>query len=423
MIQLKGKGLSDGIAFGTIKYFEEKQTISNCDLQERVLIFADRLNAQTISEADKSKVSGICTVNDSPSSHAVMIAKAMGIPVILADIQNTLKKYDGKLGIIDGETGDIFIDPDQKICSLMSEKNRKFKEKKARLISLKGKESITKDEKKIDLLATANKIGDLNSVIENDAEGIGLFRSEFLFSNNQEYPTEELQFQYYKRILERMEDKPVVIRTVDIGGDKQAEYMNFIKIENPALNLRGIRTSLKNPESFKTQLRALYRASVFGNLSIMFPMIISLEEVLLIKEMISQVKKELTLERVPFYDKVPIGLMIETPSAAMISDLLAEHVDFFSVGTNDLAQYTLAIDRQTRTMQKSFDPAHPSIMRMIKLIIDNAHTAGIKVCICGQLANNLSQIKNLLELNIDKISVSPNNILPVREIIRNYKKV
>ena len=421
MIRLKGKGIAEGIGFGTIKFLDESLTVSSQNLYEKIIIFSKKLNANAISKADKSMIRGICTIEDSSSSHSVIIAKSLGIPVILMD-NIDLKDFDGKMGIIDGSTGEVFVEPDKKACAVMSNKSDELKEKQARFTALKGKETVTLDGKKINLFATANKISDLNSILENDAEGIGLFRSEFLFLNDNECPTEELQFQYYKRILERMGNKPVVIRTADIGGDKQADFIDFSKNNNPALNLRGIRTSLTNPMLFKIQLRALYRASIYGNLSIMFPMIISLEEVLKIKEIISQVKKELTLEEIPFNDKVPLGIMIETPSAAMISDLLAKEVDFFSIGTNDLAQYTLAVDRQTRTMESSFNPAHSSVMRLIELIIRNAHKAKIKVCICGQLSDDFSQIEKLIEMGADEISTSPYNILPIREIIRNYTK-
>ena len=418
MIKLNGKGMCKGITLGTIIYLDENQTVSLKDHKSSFIIFADKLSVNLISKIDEKQIVGICTINTSENSHAFILAKTMGIPIISLESNIDLKQYNGKLGIINGNTGEILIDPDPKTCYNMKD----IKEKQERLIELKGKESITHDGRKINILATANKISDINAVIENDAEGIGLFRSEFLFINEREYPTEDLQFEYYKYILEKMKNKPVVIRTADIGGDKNTEYINIRQNNNPALSIRGIRASLKNLDYFKIQIRALYRASIYGNLSIMFPMVISLEEVIAVKKIIAKVKKELTLEGISFCDKVPLGIMIETPSAVMISDLLADQVDFFSIGTNDLAQYTLAVDRQTKTLESSFNPAHPSIMRMIKHVIHNAHSAGIKVCICGQLTDDINHITDLIELDADEISTSPQNILQIREIIRDYKQ-
>lgn len=422
MIRLNGKGMCKGITLGTIKYLDKNRTLSSVNQNSSFIVFADSLSINTISKIDAKQIAGICTVNLNESSHAFILAKTWGIPIVSLEDNIDLKQYNEKFGIINGNTGEIIIDPDPKTCCDIKGKIKDIKEKQERLLKLKGKESITLDGRKINILATANKISDINAIIENDAEGIGIFRSEFLFLNEPEYPTEDLQFEYYKHILERMKNKPVVIRTADIGGDKSTEYINIRQNNNPALNIRGIRASLKNPDYFKIQLRALYRASIYGNLSIMLPMIISLEEVIEAKRIIAEVKKELTLEEISFYDKTPLGIMIETPSAVMISDLLAEQVDFFSIGTNDLTQYTLAVDRQTKTMKKSLNPAHQSVIRMIERVIHNAHSAGINVCICGQLADDLNHITSLIELEADEISTSPLNILPIREIIRNYKK-
>lgn len=322
------------------------------------------------------------------------------------------------MAIIDGFTGTIYVDPDEETLAKMQEKRAKDLEQKELLNQLKGKENVTKSGQKINVYANIGNVSDLGAVLKNDAGGVGLFRSEFLYLENSTYPTEEQQFAAYKQVVESMAGKKVIIRTLDIGADKQVDYFNLAKEENPALGYRAIRICLTRPEIFKTQLRALYRASVYGNLSIMFPMIISVKEVRKIKEIIEEVKAELREEGLPFKEDVELGIMIETPASVMMSHELAKEVDFFSVGTNDLTQYTLAIDRQNLALDEFYDPHHPAVLAMIKMAADNAHAEGKWIGICGELGADLELTEEFLKMGLDELSVSPAMVLPLRKKIR-----
>ena len=329
-----------------------------------------------------------------------------------------MTKYDGKMAVIDGFTGMLYIDPDEETMKVMEEKRAKDQEQKALLEQLKGKENVTKSGQKINVYANIGNVSDVGAVLKNDAGGIGLFRSEFLYLENSDFPTEEQQFAVYKQVAENMAGKKVIIRTLDIGADKQVDYFGLDKEENPALGYRAIRICLTRKEIFKTQLRALYRAAMFGNISIMFPMIISVAEVHEIKAIIAEVKEELKNEGIPFKDDVELGVMIETPASVMISRELAKEVDFFSVGTNDLTQYTLAIDRQNAKLDKFYDPHHPAVLAMIKMAADNAHAEGAWIGICGELGADLELTEEFLKMGLDELSVSPAMVLPLRKRIR-----
>ena len=326
--------------------------------------------------------------------------------------------YSGSEAIIDGFTGTLYIDPDEATLKEMQEKREKDLEQKALLEQLKGKENITKSGQKINVYANIGNVSDLGAVLKNDAGGIGLFRSEFLYLENTDFPTEEQQFSVYKKVAESMAGKKVIIRTLDIGADKQVDYFNLDKEENPALGYRAIRICLTRPEIFKTQLRALYRAAVFGNISIMFPMITSVGEVRKIKEIIADVKEELKNEGIPYKEDVELGIMIETPASVMVSRELAKEVDFFSVGTNDLTQYTLAIDRQNSKLDEFYDPHHPAVLAMIKMAAESAHAEGAWIGICGELGADLELTEEFLKMGLDELSVSPSMVLPLRKRIR-----
>ena len=327
-------------------------------------------------------------------------------------------QYDGKMAVIDGFTGILYVDPDEETLARMQEKRAKDLEQKELLNQLKGKENVTRSGQKINVYANIGNVSDLGAVLRNDAGGIGLFRSEFLYLENSTFPTEEQQFAVYKQVAESMAGKKVIIRTLDIGADKQVDYFNLDKEENPALGYRAIRICLTRPEIFKTQLRALYRAAVYGNLSIMFPMIISVSEVTKIKEIIAEVQAELKAEGIPYKEDVELGVMIETPAAVMVSRELAKEVDFFSVGTNDLTQYTLAIDRQNQKLDTFYDPHHPAVLAMIKMAADNAHAEGKWIGICGELGADLELTEEFLKMGLDELSVSPALVLPLRKKIR-----
>ena len=342
----------------------------------------------------------------------------MNIPAIIGMGEDLLKEYSGRDAIIDGFTGTLYIDPDEETMKAMQEKREKDLEQKALLEQLKGKENITKSGQKINVYANIGNVSDLGAVLKNDAGGIGLFRSEFLYLENTDFPTEEQQFSVYKQVAESMAGKKVIIRTLDIGADKQVDYFGLDKEENPALGYRAIRICLTRPEIFKTQLRALYRAAMFGNISIMFPMIISVGEVLKIKEIIAEVKEELKNEGIPYKEDVELGIMIETPASVMVSRELAKEVDFFSVGTNDLTQYTLAIDRQNSKLDEFYDPHHPAVLAMIKMAAENAHAEGAWIGICGELGADLELTEEFLKMGLDELSVSPSMVLPLRKRIR-----
>lgn len=390
-------------------------------IDEPVIIAADDLVPSETVQLDKEKVLGFVTAQGSSNSHTAILARTMNIPAVINVGEDLKEEYDGKEIILDGFSGKIYIEPDSSIISYMEEKRQAEEERRHLLENLKGRETITKSGQKVNLYANIGNTSDLKAVLENDAEGIGLFRSEFLYLENEDFPTEEQQFKVYKEVAERMEGKKVIIRTLDIGADKQASYFNLPKEENPAMGYRAIRICLNQQDIFKTQLRALYRASAHGNISIMFPMIISVDEVREIKRIIEEVKAELRSEGHEFRDDVELGIMIETPAAVMISDLLAKEVDFFSIGTNDLTQYTLAIDRQNPKLDKIYNPHHEGLLRMLKMVADNAHREGKWVGICGELAADLELTETFLSMGFDELSVSPAFVLGLREKIRDHQ--
>ncbi len=384
-----------------------------------LIICADDLAPSETVQLDKSKVLAFVTQKGSLNSHTAILARTMNIPAVIGVGEALNPEFDGKPAVVDGYTGEVFIEPDADTLALLKLKQQEDEKKKALLQELKGKENITLDGRKINIFANIGGLSDIGAVLVNDAGGIGLFRSEFLYLENNNFPSEELQFATYKKVLESMAGKKVIIRTLDIGADKKIEYFDLDAEENPALGYRAIRICLTRQDIFKTQLRALYRASVFGNLSIMFPMIIAREEILEIKKIINEVKIELAAENVPFSDDVEIGIMIETPAAAVISDILAPEVDFFSVGTNDLTQYTLAIDRQNPKLDGFYDPHHESVLRLIQFAADSAHKNGKWIGICGELGADLSLTERFLKMGIDELSVSPSLVLSLRDKVRN----
>ena len=388
------------------------------EMTEPCIIAADDLAPSETVQLDKSKVLGFATMYGSSNSHTAILARTMNIPAVIGLGEDLLTKYDGKMAVIDGFTGMLYIDPDEETMKVMEEKRAKDQEQKALLEQLKGKENVTKSGQKNNVYANIGNVSDVGAVLKNDAGGIGLFRSEFLYLENSDFPTEEQQFAVYKQVAENMAGKKVIIRTLDIGADKQVDYFGLDKEENPALGYRAIRICLTRKEIFKTQLRALYRAAMFGNISIMFPMIISVAEVHEIKAIIAEVKEELKNEGIPFKDDVELGVMIETPASVMISRELAKEVDFFSVGTNDLTQYTLAIDRQNAKLDKFYDPHHPAVLAMIKMAADNAHAEGAWIGICGELGADLELTEEFLKMGLDELSVSPAMVLPLRKRIR-----
>lgn len=388
------------------------------EMTEPCIIAADDLAPSETVQLDKSKVLGFATMYGSANSHTAILARTMNIPAVSGLGETLSSQYDGKMAVIDGFTGILYVDPDEETLARMQEKRAKDLEQKELLNQLKGKENVTRSGQKINVYANIGNVSDLGAVLKNDAGGIGLFRSEFLYLENSTFPTEEQQFAVYKQVAESMAGKKVIIRTLDIGADKQVDYFNLDKEENPALGYRAIRICLTRPEIFKTQLRALYRAAVYGNLSIMFPMIISVSEVKKIKEIIAQVQAELKAEGIPYKEDVELGVMIETPAAVMISRELAKEVDFFSVGTNDLTQYTLAIDRQNQKLDTFYDPHHPAVLAMIKMAADNAHAEGKWIGICGELGADLELTEEFLKMGLDELSVSPALVLPLRKRIR-----
>lgn len=384
---------------------------------EPVIIVADDLAPSETVQLEKDMVLSFVTVHGSVNSHTAILARTMAIPALIGTEELPLDDtVDGKLAVVDGLNGKIYVEPDAQTLEEMKKRRQAELEKKELLQLLKGKENVTLDGKKIMLYANIGNIKDLATVIQNDAGGIGLFRSEFIYLEKDRYPTEEEQFSIYKTAVETMAGKQVIIRTLDIGADKQCEYFKMDKEENPALGYRAIRICLTRPEIFKTQLRALFRASAYGNLAIMYPMIISLWEVRRIKEIVEEVKAELTAEQLEF-DNPQQGIMIETPAAVMMSGELAKEVDFFSIGTNDLTQYTLAIDRQNPKLDKFYDAHHPAVLSMIRMTVENAHKAGIWAGICGELGADTSLTKEFLAMGVDELSISPGSILPIRKII------
>ena len=380
-----------------------------------IIVAADLAPSETV-QMNKELVLSFVTVQGSLNSHTAILARTMGIPALVGTALSP-EELDGRLGIVDGFTGTFYVDPDETTLAVMREKQAADLEKKRLLQELKGKDNITLDGKKILLYANIGNSKDLAAVLGNDSGGIGLFRSEFLYLERDSFPTEEEQFAIYKTVAETMAGKRVIIRTLDIGADKKCDYFELDREENPAMGLRAIRICLTRPEIFKTQLRALYRASAFGKIAIMFPMIISVEEVRKIKEIVEEIKAELTEQGIVF-GQPELGIMVETPAAVMMSDELAKEVDFFSIGTNDLTQYTLAIDRQNEKLDRFYDPHHPAVLRQIRIVVDNAHKAGIWAGICGELGADTELTPLFLKMGVDELSVSPGSILPLRELIR-----
>ena len=384
-----------------------------------VLLASDDLAPSETIQMDKSKILGFITSYGSSSSHTAILARTMGIPAIVG-LGDTLDPiYEGRTVVVDGGTGTVIIDPTEEVFADFVKKREEQVHQRALLETLKGQENVTKDGKTMRVYCNIGSPEDVDAVKMNDGGGIGLFRSEFLYLNSNTYPTEEEQFEAYKAVLQSMGDKEVIIRTCDIGADKQIDYFELPKEENPAMGLRALRISLTRPAFFRTQLRALYRASAYGNLGIMFPMVTSVWEVRETKKMIESVKKELHDEGIPYSDHVEIGVMIETPAAAMISDRLAKEVDFFSCGTNDLTQYTLACDRQNNDLGRFYDPYHLSVVRLLKMVVENAHKNGVWVGICGELGADLEMTETFLAIGVDELSVTPRAVLPLRNAIRN----
>ena len=388
------------------------------DSEEPIILAADDLAPSETIQLDKSKILGFVTQGGSSNSHTAILARTMGIPAICG-LGDALKaEYAGRVAYLDGETGSVVLDPDELTHAQIREKYNKQQEMKEILATMKGQEDVTLDGKKVNVYCNIGSPEDVAAVLNNDGQGIGLFRSEFLYLAANDYPTEEEQFQAYKAVASAMSGKRVIIRTLDIGADKQVDYFDIKKEENPALGVRAIRICLNRPEVFKPQLRALYRASAYGKVAIMFPMITSVWEVKECKRACQSVMKELTAEGIPFDPETEIGVMIETPASIFIADELAKYVDFFSVGTNDLTQYTLACDRQANDLGKFYDPHHPAVLRALKMAADAAHNAGIWIGICGELGADLSLLPTFLALGIDELSVTPNAVLPLRAAIR-----
>ena len=383
---------------------------------EPVIIVAEDLAPSETVQLDKDKILSFVSVKGSVNSHTAILARTMGIPALIGTPVIPDNDIDGKMGIVDGNSGCLYVDPDNEKLGYYRKKQDEQLKQKELLQLLKGREDITIDGRKIKLYANIGNVKDVMTVKANDAAGIGLFRSEFIYLERDTFPTEEEQFNIYRTVAENMAGKPVIIRTLDIGADKQCDYFNMDKEDNPALGMRAIRICLTRTEIFKTQLRALYRASAYGNINIMYPMIANMWEIDRIKEIEKEVRDELKQQGIDIGD-VQTGIMIETPAAVMLSDELAEKVDFFSIGTNDLTQYTLAVDRQNPKLDSFFDPHHPAVLKMIKMVVDNAHKAGIWAGICGELGADTSLTSEFLKMGVDELSVSPGRILPIRKII------
>lgn len=385
------------------------------DIEPSIIIVDDLSPSETV-QMDKDKILAFVTVHGSSNSHTAILARMMNIPALIGVPLELEDIHNGTMAVVNGTTGEIILEPTEEICqqaqALMAEEKERF----LLLQNQKGRETVTTDGRKINLYANIGGVKDVGYVLENDAEGIGLFRSEFLYLGRNDFPTEEEQFQAYKQVLQTMAGKRVIIRTLDIGADKQADYFNLGKEDNPALGYRAIRICLKQPDIFKTQLRALFRASMFGNLAIMYPMITSTEEVNEIYKIVKEVRTELDEMEIPY--KMPEqGIMIETPAAVMVSDELAEMTDFFSIGTNDLTQYTLAIDRQNDKLDDFYNPHHKAVLKMIQMVIDNAHNAGIWAGICGELGADLELTETFVRMGVDELSVSPSMVLKLRKRI------
>lgn len=383
------------------------------------IVAADDLAPSETVQLDKSLILGFIISAGSANSHTAILARTMGIPAIISAGDALQPEMEGKYAIIDGQTGEAVVEPDEAERDRLLKKQAKEKALKELLDQLKGKPNVTKDGRNVMVYCNIGSPADIDAVLQNDGGGIGLFRSEFLYLQGSDYPTEDEQFEAYKTVAERMGGRRVIIRTLDIGADKQADYFHLNKEENPAMGLRAIRICLTRPEVFRTQLRALYRASAYGKIAIMFPMITSVWEVQEIKRICRNIRAELAEEGVPMADKVELGIMIETPAAVMMSAELAREVDFFSVGTNDLTQYTLAVDRQGVGLDRFFDAHHPAVLRMLRMAAENAHKAGIWIGICGELGADAELIETFLSMGIDELSVSPSAVLPLRSAIRS----
>lgn len=393
-----------------------QEDVDLADMEPSIIV-ADDLSPSETVQMDKKKILAFVTVHGSSNSHTAILARMMNIPALIGVPVNLDEVHTGMKAVVDGLKGEVIFDPSEEVCAEAEERVREEQEKLKLLQTLKGKDNVTLSGKKIDIYANIGSVSDVGYVLENDAGGIGLFRSEFLYLGRDNFPTEEEQFQAYRQVVQTMAGKKVVIRTLDIGADKQVDYFNLGKEDNPAMGYRAIRICLKQPDIFKTQLRALFRAAMHGNLSIMYPMITSVEEVRKIYEVVGQVRTELDEQQIPY--KVPEqGIMIETPAAVMVSDELAEIVDFFSIGTNDLTQYTLAVDRQNAKLDDFYNPHHKAILRMIQVVADNAHKCGKWVGICGELGADLELTEEFLRMGIDELSVAPSMVLRVRKAVR-----
>ena len=394
-----------------------EETVDLSSGEEAEIIVAEDLTPSETVQMDKSKVRSFVTRLGSANSHTAILARTMNIPALIGiDYE---EEINGKTAVVDGFQGILIVDPDSETLLSYVKKEEEERSKQELLLTLKGKETVTKSGKAIQLYANIGGLSDLQYVLQNDAAGIGLFRSEFLYLEKPDYPTEEEQFQVYKSVAQTMAGKKVIIRTLDIGADKQIDYFDLKKEENPAMGFRAIRICLKRPEIFKTQLRALYRASVYGNIAIMFPMITSVWEIRKIKKIVKEVKEELRKEDIPYHE-MDLGVMIETPAAVMVSEELAKEVQFFSIGTNDLTQYTLAVDRQNGELDDFYDAHHPAVLKMIRMVIESGHKQNIWVGICGELGADLTLTDTFLDMGIDELSVSPSRILPIRKKIREH---
>ena len=387
--------------------------------EEPCILYADDLTPNETIQMDTGKILGFITKEGTPASHTAILARALGVPAIVATEKDIEDSFDGKIAVIDGFSGTVYLEPTEGILSVMKEKQDQSIRLKELLQQLKGLPSVTEDGKKVEIAANVSSASDLAAVLKNDAEGIGLFRSEFIYMGRDSLPTEEEQFNIYKLAMETMAGKRVIIRTLDIGADKEASAFHLPKEENPALGLRAIRICLKQPDIFKTQLRAILRASAYGRAAIMFPLITSVWEVWKAKEILNEVKMELDKKGIAYDHHMEVGIMIETPAAALISDKLAQEVDFFSIGTNDLSQYTLVVDRTSRVLSKFFNPYHPAVMKLIRMSVENAHKEGIWVGICGELGSDLSMTEAFLRMGVDEFSAAPYSVLPLRKQVRS----
>lgn len=397
----------------------QNQSSSVFVLDDISIICAEDLLPSETATLDKSKVAAFCTSGGSTNSHTAILARTMNIPALIGLGDVRLEDYDGRYAIVDGYDGIIYIEPDNETTIKLARREEEEGRKREMLQRLKGRRNMTRDGREIAVYANIGGIGDLESVIENDAGGIGLLRSEFLYLQRDSFPDEEELFYNYRRVVEEMKGKRVVIRTLDIGADKTADYFELDREENPALGMRAVRLCLRRQDIFRTQLRALLRASAYGKLSILIPMIIDVDEVYRVKDIIHKLKDELVSKKIAFDNDIELGVMIETPAAVMISDLLAQEVDFFSIGTNDLEQYTLAIDRQNPNYENVVPPNHLAVLRMIKMVVDNAHSRGVKVCLCGEMGADLSLTEVLMDMSLDALSVAPPQVLPIRRMIRS----